>query len=168
MQRCFCVSVLILTISLVAISARPNAQQPKPASLPNFSGTWKANIEKSSFGPAPVPKSMVYKIEHREPSVKLTSTRVEEEGEDTVTLTLTTDGKESSNMVHGAAVKSKLKWEGPALLIDSETTIDGNTFGLKDKWLLSDDGKTLTWLRHFVSPDGESGGGDATYILEKQ
>lgn len=140
-------------------------QDKKPAPKPNFSGTWKVNIEKSTFDPSPTPKSLTYKIEHQEPSLKLTSTRVDDEAEDSVVLKLTTDGQENTNVVHNNDVKSKVTWQGAVLLIDSVTTIEGGTYGLKDQWSLSADGKTITWLRHYTSSAGEA---DAKYILEKQ
>ena len=158
-------AILVLAVSSLPLNAKPFGQETKPAATPNFTGNWKVNIEKSDFGPAPKPQSMSYKIDHRELSLKLISTRVDDGTEDTVSLSLTTDGKESSNPVRGNEVKSKLKWEGAALWIESVTTVDGNTLGLKDKWVLSDDGKTLTWLRHYTTPDGEA---DATFVLEKQ
>ena len=165
MQRLFRFTILIYAVSLFALSGKPNGQDTKPAAPPNFTGTWNVNIEKSNFGPSATPQSMVYKIDHREPSLKLTSTRVDQGAEDTVSLSLTTDGKESSNIVRGDAVKSKVKWDGSALLIDSVTKVEGNNFALKDKWTLSGDGKTLTWVRRFVSPDGDA---EANYVLEKQ
>jgi hypothetical protein len=140
-------------------------QDKKPAAKPNFSGTWKVNIEKSTFGPSPTPKSLTYKIEHKDSSLKLTSTRVDDGPEDSVVLTFTTDGQESTNVVHNSEVKSKITWEGAVLVIDSVSTIEGGTFGLNDKWTLSEDGKTINWVRLYSSSEGSA---DAKYLLEKQ
>jgi len=162
----FCIAtVCICVVSALTLCARVSGQEKKSPPTPNFTGTWKVNLEKSNYGPAPAPQSMVYKIEHKEPSLKITSTRVDDGVTDTVVLNLTTDGKEGSNVVRGNEVKSKVKWEGVVLWIDSVTTIDGNTFALKDKWNLSEDGKTLNWARHFSGPDGEA---EASYVLEIQ
>jgi hypothetical protein len=149
----------------LGLSATLASQQKKPAAKPNFSGTWKVNIEKSTFDPSPTPKSLTYKIEHQELALKLTSTRVDDEAEDTVVLKLTTDGQETMNVVRGIDVKSKITWEGDVLVIQSVSTVEGANYELKDRWSISEDGKTITWLRHYLSAQGEA---DAKYILEKQ
>jgi hypothetical protein len=82
-----------------------------------------------------------------------------------VSPSLTTMARNAANTVRGDQVKSKVKWEGQFLLIDSVTEIEGNTFALKDKWTLSEDGKIINWLRRFISPDGEA---VASYVMEKQ
>jgi hypothetical protein len=77
----------------------------------------------------------------------------------------TTDGKECSNDLFGNPVKSTLKWDGDALLIDAKGKFGDNDFTIEDKWTLSDDGKTLTIVRRFQSSMGE---GEQTLVLEKQ
>lgn len=158
---------LLLCCILSVIALAPVvAQETKPSARPNFTGTWKLNLEKSNFGPTPAPESMVIKIDHKEPALALVATRVEKgSAPDTVILKLTTDGKESSNTVHGSEVKTKLKWEGPVLWLDSLINIDGGTVSLKDKWSLSADGTTLTIARHYSGPEGEA---DIIYVLERQ
>jgi hypothetical protein len=165
MKRMIIATILILALSSLALSARLIGQDTKPAAKPNFTGTWKLNVEKSDFGPTPAPQSMVDKVDHQESSLKIISTRVDGGTESTANLSLTTDGKEGTNTVHGSEVRSKLKWDGAALLIDSSISVDGNALSLKDKWTLSQDGKTLTILRHYAGPEGEA---NATYVLERQ
>ena len=108
---------------------------------------------------------MVNKIDHQEPSLKIVSTRVTEGTEHTANLSFSTDGKENTNTVDGAEIKSKLHWDGAVLSIDSAVSIEGNALTLKDKWTLSPDGKTLTIVRHYAGVEGEA---DATYVMEKQ
>lgn len=165
MKRLFITTILVFAVSSLALSPRQAAQDTKPAATPNFTGTWKLNIEKSNFGPAPAPDSRVDKVEHKEPALHVDSTRVQQGVEDKISLSLTTDGKENSNTVNGAELKSKLKWEGAALLIDSAANVEGKAISLKDKWTLSPDGKTLTIARHYTGPEGEA---DFTYVLDKQ
>ena len=68
-------------------------------------------------------------------------------------LSLTTDGKECSAILvpRGDQVKSKVKWEGQFLLIDSVTEIEGNRPLLsKISGPLSEDGKiNINWLAAF-------------------
>ena len=41
------------------------------ADKPNFSGDWAMNLEKSNFGPLPMPTSVTMKITHAEPSITI-------------------------------------------------------------------------------------------------
>jgi hypothetical protein len=132
---------------------------------PNFSGEWKLNLSKSEFGPFPAPNSRTDKIDHKDPNLKINTTSSGQQGEISVDLAYTTDGKESTNTIRGNPVKSTVKWEGGALLIDSKGTFGGNDVQIKDKWTLSEDGKTLTINRHFTSQMGEA---DQKQMLEKQ
>jgi hypothetical protein len=125
-------------------------------SKPDFSGTWKADIAKSDFGSFPPPQSTVTKINHKDPNLKISSTSVSDRGEQTMELTFTTDGAENTNQIGNIEVKSKLKWEGAALLIESKASTEQGEFTVKEKWTLSDDGKTLTIVRNWASPMGET------------
>jgi hypothetical protein len=165
MKRLLITAILILAASSLALSEKPNGQDVKPPAKPNFTGTWKLNIEKSNFGPSPAPQSMIDKIDHQEPVLRLTSTRVDQGAEDSASLSWTTDGKESSNTLRGGEVKSKLRWEGAVLFMESVMNVGGNALSLQDKWTLSQDGKTLTMVRHYSGPEGDV---DFTYVLERQ
>ena len=155
-----------LAVSLVAWGAPSWAQNSIPPAKPNFTGTWKLNVAKSDFGPSPKLKSRVDKLEHREASLRMTSTRVTEDGdEDTINLNLTIGDQESTNTLHGAEMKTKVKWEGAVLLLDSTVKAEGGAVNLKDKWTLSADGKTLMITRHYTGPEGEA---DLAYVLERQ
>ena len=132
---------------------------------PNFSGDWKMNVAKSEFGMMPAPTSSVQKITHSDPDLKLTITQVSERGEFTSNNAYTTDGKECVNKGRMGEIKSKLKWDGDALVIESKADFGGNDVTITDKWSLSEDGKTLTINRHFASSQGE---GDAKQVFEKQ
>ena len=132
---------------------------------PTFTGTWKMNPAKCEFGPLPGPQSRIDKIDHREPHLDVISTTVGSQGERTVRLNYTTDGKENTNTTAGAEMKSRLKWQGSALLIDSVVNMGGNAITIQDRWTLSDDGKTLTINRHMSSALGVL---DQVQVLEKQ
>jgi hypothetical protein len=148
-------AALLLTSLAVALGAAP----------PNFSGTWKVNISKSNFDPMPAPSSMVTKIQHAEPSLKMSTTFSGEQGERTFDRTLTTDGAESTNQFGSMVIKSKCRWEGGALLIDSTASSDRGEFTVKEKWTLSEDGRTLTLVRIWSGPQGEM---TQTMVHERQ
>ena len=132
---------------------------------PNFSGDWKMVPSKSDFGQMPAPSSIVQKISHNEPELKVTSTQVSENGESTNNLTYTTDGKECANKSRRGETKSTLKWDGDTLVIESKADFQGTAVTIAAKWTLSEDGKTLTVNTHFSSPMGD---GDVKTVFEKQ
>lgn len=150
----------LAAVGLIGFLAVAQAQ-----SKPNFSGAWKVNNSKSDFGPMPAPQSSTSKIDHKEPNVKIATTWVGDQGEFTFESSYTTDGKESSNTFRNTEFKSKATWEGSSLLIASKGSTDSGEFTMKDKWSLSEDGKTLTIARAFSGPMGEA---TQTLVHEKQ
>ncbi len=120
---------------------------------PNLSGAWKVNTAKSDFGTAPAPTSMISKIDHRDPVLKISNVTVRERGERTYDLAFATDGAETSNVVDGTEFKTRCKWDGAALLMESRSG-PGDRTG-KDTWTLSEDGKVLTLVRIWSGPQGE-------------
>jgi hypothetical protein len=132
---------------------------------PNFSGTWKLNVSKSDFGAMPAPDTRTDKITHDDPSLTDSFTQNGQMGEVTTEIKYSTDGKETTNHVRGNEVKSTAKWEGDELTIASKAQFNGAEVTFSDRWSLSADGKTLTILRHAVSPMGET---DQKIVLEKQ
>ncbi len=147
-------AVLALLLCAVAAQAKPN-----------FSGEWKLNASKSDFGMMPAPTSLVQKITHNDPELKVVRTQVSERGEFTNESVYTTDGKECVNKSRFGETKSTLKWDGDVLVIESKMDFQGNAVTVTEKWSLSEDGKTLTLNRHFSSSQGE---GDVKTVLEKQ
>jgi hypothetical protein len=149
------------SVSLTGTIGQSAGAQAKP----DFSGNWKMNPSKSDFGMMPAPSSLVRKITHSEPNLKVVNTQVGERGEFTIELAYTTDGKECANKIMNWDAKSTLKWEGSTLVVDSKLDIQGNLISMSEKWTLSEDGKTLTIAQHFAAPQGEM---DAKTVLEKQ
>jgi hypothetical protein len=132
---------------------------------PNFSGRWKINTSKSEFGEIPTPASHAEQITHNDPNLKVVTTQAGEMGEFTLEYTYTTDGKECINKFRGIDRKSTAKWEGDSLVIESRMDVEGNAVTVTEKWVLSQDGKTLTVHRHLKGPEGET---DVKTVLEKQ
>jgi hypothetical protein len=112
-------------------------------SLPNFTGTWKMNCEKSTMRGA-VPKQILMKIEHREPvliqRILFTDANGAEHGH-TFTCQI---GVETPNSIGGATLRSCARWQGAELVIESRMTTPDRESYFKDHWSLSDDGQTLT------------------------
>jgi hypothetical protein len=146
---CFCSSII--------------AAQTKP----NFSGVWKMNREKSKF-PAMFPamgniRDVVSKIEHKEPNFSESMTITGVDGDRTVEVKYTTDGKETTMKLPylTGSVKATAKWEGDALTVEGKA----EEFNVRGKYTLSADGKTLTKAGHLSTPNGDV---DGIIVFEKQ
>lgn len=154
MTRLFPLMLLALAFGLGQIQAKPN-----------FSGTWKVDVNKSDFGPMPAPDSQTEKINHQDPDLKMNVSESGQMGDLNFDLAYTTDGKECTNSVAGNEFKSTLTWDGDNLVIDTKGSFNGNDFTAKDRWTLSEDGKTMTVERHLASAMGEA---DQKILFEKQ
>jgi hypothetical protein len=135
------------------------------AARPNFSGDWKLNTGKSDFGAMPAPYSRTDKIMHQDPDLTDSFTQNGQMGEVSAEMKYSTDGKETTNTIHGAPVKTTAKWEGDQLTIDGKASLNGSDVTFQDHWSLSPDGKTLTVTRHVNSPMGVT---DQKIVLDKQ
>lgn len=123
-------------------------------SKPDFSGTWKMDVAKSDFGALPAVQGGTLKIEHKDPSLKLTTTTMGASGERTFELSFTTDGAECTNFVGNIEVKTVAKWDGETLVLEHKAA--GGEVVVKDRWSLSPDGKTLTLVRQWSGSQGET------------
>jgi hypothetical protein len=134
---------------------------------PDFSGVWKMNREKSKF-PAMFPameniRDVVSKIEHKEPNFSESMTITGVDGDRTVEVKYTTDGKETTMKLPylTGSVKATAKWEGDALTVEGKA----EEFNVRGKYTLSADGKTLTKASHLSTPNGDV---DGIIVFEKQ
>jgi hypothetical protein len=132
---------------------------------PNFSGEWRMNPEKSDYGMVPKPDKMTRKIAHNEPNLLISTAQSGPQGEIASELKLVIDGKEQTNKVGNAEVKSTPRWEGRILRIDSKRPFQNGELIMQEKWTLSADGKTIASAVHIVAPMGEA---DMTVVLDKQ
>lgn len=132
---------------------------------PNFSGEWKMNPEKSDYGMVPKPEKMSRKIAHNEPNLLIATTQSGPRGESASELKLVIDGKEQTNKLGAAEVKSTPRWEGRILRIDTKRPFQDGEILMQEKWTLSEDAKTITIATHIVAPMGET---DITVALDKQ
>jgi hypothetical protein len=133
---------------------------------PNFTGDWKLNASKSTFGEMPAPDSMTYKIAHADPKLTTAVKQSGQMGEFEMQSTYTTDGKESTNQGFGGSTnKSVVKWDGDNLVIETKGQFGDNEFTMTQKWTLSADGKSLTIIQTFKSAMGE---GEQKLVLDKQ
>lgn len=154
----------ILLSALFLIAAAANVAMA--ADKPDFSGDWKLDADKSTFGPMPPPSSLTRKIDHKDPDLTVNTSQSTEQGDMNVTAKYSTDGKETTNSMMGNDVKSKANWDGNTLVIVSNANFGGTDIKITNKWKLSDDGKTLTDAMNISgTPQGDL---DITYVLVKQ
>jgi hypothetical protein len=130
---------------------------------PDFSGTWKQNLEKSPTKSSWL-KSYVNKIEQQNTTLKVTTTTVGDRGERMYDRIYTIGKEEQSQDREGDQFVTNVKWEGNTLVFETVEKEHDATLTSKEVWTLSDDGKTLTKSIHRAGPRGES---DQKYILEK-
>jgi hypothetical protein len=111
--------------------------------LPDFSGVWEMNLEKSVLR-GPPPKRILTIIEHQEPRLiqQLLVTNADGE-EQRMTFSFRTDA-ETSNVIGSASAQTQARWEGAELVIESRMKTPGRNAYFKDHWSLSEDGQTLT------------------------
>lgn len=149
----------------VTAKATPPAVVGAPSgSKPNFSGTWKLDVTKSDFGVLPPDNSRTYVIDHNDPVLKIAVSADTAQGKQDFTLNFTTDGKEATNNAGGLELKSILTWESSTLVDNTKLKFQDQDVTVKEIWLLSDDGKTLTQSAHYISPMGEM---DTKFVYAK-
>jgi hypothetical protein len=148
LRKLFLLSAAVL--GAVALSA---------ASKPDFSGTWKLNVEKSDLAGAPI-TAVVVQIQHKDPDFKFTAKATVDGQDYDEGEALTTDGKPVPDS-HGGTVKAH--WDGDALVMEGASP-DGNS-GYTSRMTLSADGKTTT--RDYV-PTGDQDQKPRHEIYDKQ
>lgn len=132
------------------------------ADKPNFSGSWTLDAAKSDFGPMPPPTGITVDIDHKDPDFSMTqATTGGAQGDQTVTMKCSTDGKETTNQLMGNDIKTTGAWDGNSMVM----SMGGDAFTLKIKLSLSDDGKVLTEAWHIGSDQGDI---DFSYVLNKK
>jgi hypothetical protein len=132
------------------------------ADKPNFTGVWKMNAAKSSFGGGQAPDSIDRKISHAEPLLQIEEEQLGPLGVQKTSRKYTTDGTAMSFESQGAQVDSSAVWQGNTLIIVSKVTAVGVQF--TDRMTLSEDGNTLTSA---VRIDTAQGGVDVTVVFDR-
>ena len=126
---------------------------------PNFTGTWTLDAARSDFGMMPPPESIVMVIDHKEPSLKVSTTQKGPQGEASNSSSYTTDGMENVNKARGPAgeqdVKSTTKWNAKALETKRALEAQGMTIDIDESMELASDGKVLTMTRVIKTPQGD-------------
>ena len=110
----------------------------------SFSGSWKADLQKSRLlGPAP--KAILVDIEHSDSRLieEVLVTKLDG-SQDRVVFECPIGNEKATNLVHGAEVSSRSRWEGEELIIESWMKAGQRASYFCDCWSLSPDGQFLT------------------------
>ena len=134
-------------------------------SVPNLSGTWVLQVDKSNFGVMPGPSSRTDVIDHQEPKLTIKRTVMGSTGETTSNLVYVVDGKPYKNKVGDNELSSTLRWDGQTLVMVSTLSTPQGDVTITDRLSLSEDGKTLNQART-LSAGGESI--EQTMVLTRQ
>jgi hypothetical protein len=111
-------SVFFATLAAASLLALPLSAEGKP----DFSGSWKLNMSESK-AEEDGPKSLAFKIEHKEPALKYTAKGEDFQGDPfTETAEFTIDGKEYPGP---EPTKLTAHWEDQVLVI--RATLGGAT-----------------------------------------
>ena len=117
----------------------------------DFSGAWKLDFKKSSLQ-TPLPKSMIFVIDHKEPNWEVKRTYVYEDGEENIwEIKLTTDGKKVIRDFGKNKGRVRLYWDNEILIFDSEIMFPNETASNVVRYSLTDNGKTFIAEETFKS-----------------
>ena len=147
--------VLLTAIVLAAVIPFTARAQSKP----DFSGTWTLDTAKSD--PAPQGRGGggggAGSVTIKQTAAELAITSEGRQGPQTLTYKL--DGSESSNEVMGRGgaqtVKSKAKWDGTSLVIDTTRDFQGMSITTHEVRRLDNGGKEMVVETTAQTPQGE-------------
>src|SRR5437867_11035907 len=142
----------IVTATVIPFAARAQGK-------PDFSGTWTMDAAKSD--PAPQGRGGGGggggSVTIKQTATELAVTSEGRQGPQTMTYKL--DGSESTNQVMGRGgaqtVKSKAKWDGSSLVIDTTRDMNGTTVTTKEVRRLDSGGKEMVVETTAQTPQGE-------------
>ena len=144
------ISLALLT--LLAGAALPAAAQ----GVPNLSGTWVLQLDKSDFGGMGGQiASRTDVFDHQEPKLTIKRTVNSAAGENVSNLVYAVDGKPHKNMAGQSELSSVLSWDAKVLVMVSTVTTPNGEVTITDRYTLSDDGKTLTQARKITAQGQE-------------
>jgi hypothetical protein len=122
---------------------------------PDFTGSYKIDPSKSSFGEMPPPDKFERKVTHNDPALQYATQYSFQGREINSELKYTTDGKQTTNNVAGINVKGSAKWDGDALVIESARATPNGEIKMIERWNSMDGGKAIQVDAKMVGTQGE-------------
>lgn len=109
----------------------------------DFTGTWKANLEKCKFQ-GPSPKALTMKIDQSQTDLRQETVVTRPDGnQDRMTFICSLSGEQNKNSLNGKPIRGSATWQGNELLIESWLKLGERELHFRDFWSLSGDRKTL-------------------------
>jgi hypothetical protein len=121
----------------------------------DFSGTWKADMAKSDFGPMGGPDEQTNVIEHKDPKLKIKQSVKGGQRPGDSESNYMTDGTESTNKRGAQDVKTVAKWDGAKLVMTTKLNAQGMDVTVTATYELAADGKTMTISSVINTPQGD-------------
>jgi hypothetical protein len=151
----------VLTSLLFAVAA---VAQSTPHT--NFSGRWRMLKDQSDFSTFSPPDIIVRVIDQHDPTLNLHTVETKNGKTSVSDISYFTNGEESTNDRGGRSATSKAFWDGPSLMIRTQTTDSKNEqIQIVEQWVLSPDGKILTTTSDISTA---SGGAHLKLVCEKE
>jgi hypothetical protein len=129
------------------------------AQVPDLSGTWQLDVQKSSWGKHPKPTSATVLIEHHEPAFKYSGTVTSEngtetsDGKSTFSFDGAIDGKEYPVNGTAGARKMTIRRVSPTTTVSELKSMDGTVLETATT-TISRDGKKLIRELKAAAPGG--------------
>lgn len=159
--------MLFFVPSLVASLLSAQAP-PKPGELPkpDFSGRWRMDKERSSFGTFQMPDIVVRVIDDHPPILNVHTVQTAGDKTSTSDVMYYTDGNAAKNVINGREAESHAYWDGNVLVIrTSMKNSKGDQEEIEDRWQISADKQTLTTTSHIETSGGQA---DMTMVCARQ
>ena len=140
-------SALVMLVGLAGFCGAQTAASANP----NFSGTWKLNLQKSTLGQFS-PTSETDTITQTADEFKIEVASESQRGKRDTTTTAKLDGTDTPNAAPTGSpmqiLSTKATWQGSSLVITQTTSFQDTKGTSTATYTLSDDGKTLTKATH--------------------
>jgi hypothetical protein len=150
-----------IVLSLVCLAYALGASTVSAQVVPDFSGLWKQNMEKSSKTSL---QSYANRIEQKGDTLKVVTISGGSRGENSYERTYVIGKETTSTDREGDHFTSIVKWEGRALVFLTTEQEKAGIIETRENWTLSPDSTTLTKVRTSHGPRGDQ---EQHYVLEK-
>lgn len=116
-----------------------------PQDAPNLTGIWRFNPQKGRHS-GQAPEDMRIKIDQNGPDITILFRVRNKSQEETNSTRLRIGSADNKNEIHGAPMISKATWDGATLVVDSVAKFGNQELRMTDRWTLSPDKQTLTFV----------------------
>jgi hypothetical protein len=138
-----------------------------PAEHPNFSGYWQLDKSKSELEANSNTVTLWMKVEQTDSTLKVNVRSFPRNGvEENQTFVYTLGSADNRNTMHGAPMKSDVRFVGNALTYHSLAMFGKEALRMDDTWTLSEDASLLTFRE--VSQFAQEPERKVTYVMARR